>query len=687
MTVAEPEPEDAAQDTAVDELGGVRFADPLRWLEDESDEVEAWQLSQARRASAYARDWPRYGELKGLVERYLTERVGTVPAFGGGRWFHVHTPEGTSYPQVLVSEEAYGEGHVVADLADYQVGDNAPFVTWLSPSPDGRVLAMGVCTDGSEQNTIQLIDVASARPLDNAPTQVLHDGWTGGAAWLADSSGFYFLGLVGSVHDFRQAVFLHRLGAPSPVEPENVPGIGDDSDYTVVQVSKSGRWAVASHRLMNPIPVAVLDLAAPDSVWKPFITRAANTVAGQIVGDRYVAVTDVGAPRGRLVAIALDAPDPDDSTKWTELLPASETVLRSVHAVASHLYLLGFDSTYATLRVMGPDRDVVTLPLPGDGAIAQPGFPMMALASAGHPEEFIFSFSTFVSSWATYRHRPGAAELELLKPAEITLDAAVSDYWATSADGTRIPYHVLRAGSPSAVTPSPALMYAYGGFNVPLLPQYPSAGMAAFVVAGGVYVHVHLRGGGEFGRDWWEGGRMKNKQNCYADLFAVAEDLAARNITTCEQLALVGGSNGGLLCGNAVTQRPELWKAVVPRVPIADLIGACRYPYDEWCTRIEYADIEEPREVRRLARFSPYHLVEDGVSYPAVYVDAGATDPRCPPFHARKLAARLQAAQAGDAPILLHVWKNVGHGWATEESIALDQNTEWLAFAMKTLGF
>jgi prolyl oligopeptidase len=211
--------------------------------------------------------------------------------------------------------------------------------------------------------------------------------------------------------------------------------------------------------------------------------------------------------------------------------------------------------------------------------------------------------------------------------------------------------------------------------------------MAAFVAAGGVYVHAHLRGGAEFGREWWEGGRMKNKQNCYADLFAVAEDLAAQNITTCEQLALVGGSNGGLLSGNAVTRKPELWKAVVPRVPLLDLIGGCRDPYDLWATRIEYADIEEPEEARRLATFSPYHLVRDGVRYPAVFIDAGATDPRCPPWHARKFAARLQSAQAGEAPILLHVWKNVGHGWATEKSIALDQNTEWLAFVMKTLGF
>lgn len=686
MTIAEPYPVTRTED-AVDELAGVRFPDPYRWLEADSGEVDAWQETQARRATAFARDWPRYDEVRDLVERYMTERVGKVPAFGGGVWFREHRAPDRTHPQVIAADEPYGEGRVIADLADYQLGDNAPFVTWLSPSPDGRVLAMGVCIDGSEQNTIRLIEVSSARPIENAPAQVLHDGWTGGAAWLADSSGFYFVGLVGTVHDFRQAVFLHRLDAPPPTEPESVPGVEDTREYTVIQVSRDGRWAVAAHRIMNPVPVAVRDLSDPASEWKPFITDIRHTVAGRIVGDSYIAVTDVGAPRGRLVAIDLDAPDPNDRRTWTELIPASDAVLRSVYTAGDHLYVLGFDDTYARIRVIAPDGSAVELPLPGRGAIAEQPFPIMALATVGHPDEFVFSFSTLVSSWATYRHRPGAAQLELLKPADLVLDAVVSDHWATSLDGTRVPYHVLRPQSGPVSEPSPTLLYAYGGFNVPLLPGYPPAGMAAFVAAGGVYVHAHLRGGAEFGREWWEGGRMKHKQNCYADLFAIAEDLAAQNITTCDQLVLVGGSNGGLLSGNAVTRRPELWKAVVPRVPLLDLIGGCRDPYDLWAIRIEYADIEEPEEARRLATFSPYHLVRDGVSYPAVFIDAGATDPRCPPWHARKFAARLQSAQAGEAPILLHVWKNVGHGWATEKSIALDQNTEWLAFVMKTLGF
>jgi prolyl oligopeptidase len=206
--------------------------------------------------------------------------------------------------------------------------------------------------------------------------------------------------------------------------------------------------------------------------------------------------------------------------------------------------------------------------------------------------------------------------------------------------------------------------------------------MAAFVAAGGIFVHAHLRGGGELGRDWWEGGRFKNKQRGYEDLYAVAEDLKARGTTT---LAVTGGSNGGLMSGVALTQRPDLWQAVVPRVPIFDLVGACRENYARFAISVEFADVEDPEEVRRLLTFSPYHLATER-EYPAVFFDAGDTDPRCSPWHARKLAARMQAVQQGDAPVLLRVWENVGHGWATEKSVALEQSSEWLAFVCKHLG-
>jgi prolyl oligopeptidase len=261
----------------------------------------------------------------------------------------------------------------------------------------------------------------------------------------------------------------------------------------------------------------------------------------------------------------------------------------------------------------------------------------------------------------------------------------VEDRWAVSVDGTRVPYHLVRRADVSPDRPQPTLIYGYGGYNVALVPRFPGP-MAAFIAAGGVFVHAHLRGGGEFGLEWWQSGRMTGKQNGYDDLYAIAEDMIASGLCTPRTLAVTGGSNGGLLAGVALTQRPELWAVAVPRVPILDLIGACRDSYGRQAVMEEMANIDDPLELQRLTTFSPYHLVRRGVAYPAVFLDAGDTDPRCPPWHARKFAARLQAASAGNAPILLHVWENVGHGWATNKNVAEAEHTEWLAFTLRHLG-
>jgi len=439
--------------------------------------------------------------------------------------------------------------------------------------------------------------------------------------------------------------------------------------------------------MLNPIPVAVLDLAARKPQWRPFVTDAQGTVAGRVIGDRYVAVTDIGAPRGRVVGIPLDSSTPNDSASWEEIVPESEAVIRSVWPVRDHLYVTEFVDTYARVRMFTVDgRLAGEVPLPGLGAIAELPFPLMNASAPTDESCFLFGFSSLIASWGTYLHRPGANEIVTLVAPEVTLDeAVVEDHWAVSSDGTRIPYHVVRLTRATAELPRPTLMYAYGGFNAPWVPQFPGA-MAAFVAAGGLFVHCHLRGGGEFGLDWWSGGRLKNKQNCYRDLYAIAEDLIARGATRSDVLAVTGGSNGGLMAGVAAVQRPDLWCAVVPRVPLMDLIGACRDPYGRNAVSIDFGNPDDADEVRRLAGFSPYQMIEDGKAYPAVYIDAGDTDPRCPPWHARKFAARLQAAQAEDAPILVRIWSNVGHGWATAKDVEIEEHTEWLAFVMQQVG-
>jgi prolyl oligopeptidase len=434
-----------------------------------------------------------------------------------------------------------------------------------------------------------------------------------------------------------------------------------------------------ANRKPCPLAVATLGLSGEEPLrWRPFVTEVAGTLAGHIVGERYIAVTDVGAPRGRLVAIDLNDRNPNNPRRWQELVPQSDAVLRTVTE---------FVDTYSRVRIVDRSGRICGhVPLPGRSAINELPIPIMNLSPRGHPEEFVFAFSSLTISPGIYSHTPGETKLEVLREPKVRLkDAVVEDHTAISADGTRIPYRLVRRADVSASEPQPALLYGYGGFNVACSPQFPGP-MAAFVAAGGMYVHAHLRGGAEFGRDWWQGGRMTHKHNCYNDLYAIAEDLIRAKRSAPDRLAVTGASNGGLMAGVALTQRPDLWKVVVPRVPVLDLIGACREPYSRQYVSEEFAEIEKPDEVRRLASFSPYHLVRGRVRYPAVFLEAGDTDPRCPPWHARKFAARLQWATAGDAPILLHVWENAGHGPATQKGIAVTQSTEWLAFTLRHLG-
>jgi prolyl oligopeptidase len=682
---------------ATDVLAGRSYPDPYRALEDGSDPaVAAWQREQAARADAYVAGLSGVGELRESVDRFMAGGRGSVPRFAGGRWFRSARPSGRRAEpgdvHIVVAGEPFGDGRVVFESARHaDERGRTPVVSWVSPSPDGRLLAVGLCFDGSEANTIRVVDVASGRLLADRPPKVVMDNWLGGAQWLGDSSGFLYVALDGPAEAFELRVFRHDIGRPARPEPEPVPlaeGAGLDR-YIGVFVSRDGRWALVCQDLIRPRPVAVRDLSDAAGSWRPVRSDIEAAFAGEVVAGEYVAVTDHDAPRGRVVAAPLAemaASGRLDPASWRVVVPESDAVLGTAVPVGDRLYVTELVGTYARVRVF--DRggtELERVPLPGRGALAEPGFPLLNAVPRGHPEEFVFAFSSFTESWGTYRHLPGESAVETLAEPGARIEALVEDLWATSADGTRVPYHLVRRPDVPADVPRPTLIYAYGGYNRSLTPQFPRA-MAALVEAGGVFVHGHIRGGGEFGRDWWRGGNMRNKANGYADLFAIAEDLIARGRTSPDRLAVTGGSNGGHMAGVAVTRRPDLWCAAVPRVPVLDLVGACRHPYGRAAIAADIADPGDPEDVACLAAISPYHLVEDGVAYPAVFLDVGATDARCPAWHGRKFAARLQAATSSDRPVLLRVWDDVGHGWATPREVEVRQHTAWLAFVLDRLG-
>lgn len=673
-----------------DVLAGVAFDDPYRWLEQENEDVRQWDQAQARAASAWVREWPRFEQVRHTVAKFNHEprhgeQFRTLPRYCAEAWFRVQVASDGACDRVIVSGEPYGEGRMIFDAASERASGKA-FVSWISPSPDGKTLALGLCEDGSENNTMRLVDVATARLLDDPPPQKLMDNWTGGAQWLPDSSGFLFSGILDSATDFTQEIFLHTRSPAPPTTTRTDVAWTRAKDYRWVVVQPAARFALVMEGLLDPKAIAFASLTESPLRWRPFLSEVSGRIAGQLVGERYIAVTDVGAPRGRLVSVSLSSRDRNDVESWQELIAESDAVMLSVMIVGEHLYLTELIDTYARVRILGLDgRSHGEVPLPGRGALGSGwSSPMHSTVFRGHPGKFMFTFSTFIQSPGVFCHTPGEPRLETLRaPAAQLAEARVEDRWAVAADGTRIPYHIVYRAGLDRARPQPALIYGYGAYNYSLMPQFPGP-MAAVVEFDGIYVHAHLRGGGELGIDWWKAGHMASKQTSYDDLYAIAEDLIKSGITTSQLLAVTGKSGGGLMAGIALTQRPDLWRVVIPRVPLLDLIGACRGQYGRMAVSTEFADVEDPEDVRRLATLSPYHLVREGVSYPAVFIAAGASDPRCPPWHARKLAARLQAT--GNAFVLLHVWENAGHGAANDANLTVEEHSEWLAFTLRHLG-
>jgi len=397
-------------------------------------------------------------------------------------------------------------------------------------------------------------------------------------------------------------------------------------------------------------------------------------------------VTTDGAACGRLVSIPLATPT--DRSTWKELVPGSQNVLATLLVVDRHLVLIDLVDTWSRMRVFDTQGQLKgEIPLPGKGSLSTMQFAiwsMLDMASMGANGDVIFPFSSPVQSAALYKANVHTLKVEALTESLVMIDAQIHDYWAISADGARAPYHIIARSDIDLSKPQPTAMYGYGGFQAALIPGWSGTWMAAWVKAGGVLVHMHLRGGGELGPDMWHQGRLKYKQNSFNDVYAIAEDVIARGITTAAQLGVVGGSNGGVMATVVVVQRPELFRASIPQVPITDALARVHDPICAAST-LDYGDSNDPEMSEVLRAWSPYQNVKDGITYPALLLDAGKQDVRCPPWHVRKMAARLQLANNGSHPILMRLRDGVGHG-AKDVAGLHAQGTDWLTFFIDQLG-
>ncbi|MDT9599926.1 prolyl oligopeptidase family serine peptidase [Sphingosinicella rhizophila] len=662
-------------------VGGVTFEDRFAHLHEDTPEALEWQWARDRKAQEAAEASPNY---RPVYDRLfaLTDAGGhTVPRKRGGLWFG-HAKEGDDVV-LQVSETPRGKGRRLASqkaLAE-AAGGKLGMMTWFEPSPNGRYVAVAWGMDGDMTGTWSVFESATGRRVLDTPA-IAYSGARPG--WLPDESGFWL--------DGRTDQGLHRLRFVPVTEgsaerdeivlPESL--VESKHSGLTLHVSPDGRRGVAVTEPHEHVALVLIDLVSLEA--KPFVPQGyhGECDGSWIDGETYVARVNDGAPRGRVVAIP--AATSTDRSTWRELVPEGEGFIGWAGVIGNRLYV--GDLVDVSLRVRTFDLDgklIETLPLENPGSS-----PSMLLERAVRPGEALsFTHSSFTRSPVLFTHDPETGTLERHgEPANRLNDVVAEQRFATSKDGTNIPYFIVYRKNLDTSRPQPALVHGYGGFNISLLPTFPTM-FVPFIEAGGIFVQASLRGGAEYGKAWHDAGRLANKQNTFDDLEAVAKTLVAEGVSTHDQMAFMGGSNGGLLAGVAIVQQPSLWRAVVPTVPIFDMLEPLPdNPAIAGISAIFYEDYGNPSvpaDAASARLWSPYHNVADGIAYPAVYQVFGEKDLGCMPFHGRKFTARLDEANIGDRPIHLRIWRDTGHGVA-DPAKAAAWNAEWLAFVMDQLG-
>ena len=673
------------KDALVETHFGERIADPYRWLENDvrnDREVFAW----VERENALTRDYlarlPGRDRLASRIRQLLDyERFG-VPRKAGKRYFYTRNSGLQNQSVLQVRDRLNGPGRVLIDPNSWS-GDGATALDQWEPSQGGKLLAYSVQDGGSDWRIVRFVDVATGAVLPDQLNWVKFSQ----IAWVGSEGVLYSrFPARGTTPDFQsrnydQAVWFHRIGTPQSADELVYATPGQPELGHSARVTADGRWAIVTSSIgTDPrYAIHVIDLRKRRKAgWQlrqliGGFTHDWTLVDG--LGDIVWFVTNDGAPRYRLVMLDLSAKRPQP----LEVVPQRTAKLEAANVVGDRLVLSYLQD--ASTRAVVTDfagRPVRALALNGIGTAA--GFD----GRAGDPETF-FSFSSFNQpaaifrlDLATGRTTPFARPRLSFRPE----DYAVEQHFFTSRDGTRVPMFVVRKrAAAEAKTPLPTLLYGYGGFDISLTPGFSSPRMA-WLEAGGAFAMANLRGGGEYGSEWHDAGRLANKQNVFDDFIAAGEYLIAQGITRPGGLAIQGGSNGGLLVGAVVNQRPDLFAAANPDVGVMDMLRFDRFTAGRyWIDDYGRPDVEADWKVLRA--YSPYHNIRTGGTgpeYPAILVTTADTDDRVVPGHSFKYTAALQAANLGNRPQLIRIETRAGHGSGKPTDKVIDSGADVLAF-------
>ncbi|MET4426803.1 prolyl oligopeptidase family serine peptidase [Mycolicibacterium sp. 624] len=624
-------------------------------LSTDSPDSRAWQAERTAETLTALHAIDGYAEFGAAVLLYSDAARRWTPIRAGDLWFQQKLLDAhAELPVVTVRDAVDGEPRVLVDLNDHAVAGGPPISAgWVRPSPDGKVLAYSIAAEGTEVNEVFLVDVVSGQRLPDRVPWNVHMS----PSWLPDSTGFWCVSRETTADAVRMLVRRFILGEPASDWRAPLP---DSLLFPRPEVSRDGRWvAIAS----GNTEMRVDFLISEDLRVLPFLDSVPGAFRGVITDGAFYALTDNDAPRGRIVRIPLETPTHPDT--WTEILAETNNPITDFEIYGDTMVVASLRECSSALDLIDlKTRDRTAVPLPDRGGVGavleRASYPTLPAFIRG-TDEISFLYSDLATSPAIYRYLLDEHQLECLEAPSVTLeDLTVSYITAVSADGVQVPAHVIHRADLDLSRPHPTFLSGYGGFYVADLPAYIN-GHAAWVQAGGIHVLAHPRGGSEFGSDWWRDGRREKKQNTFNDFYAVAEKLIELGWTSSDHLAIYGASNGGLLTAVALTQRPDLWAAVVSDVPAIDLLNMDRNPLLYTICREEYGDATNPEERPWLQAIDPLANAK-AADYPATLVVAGANDPRCPASHARQLVDKVSTLQTGDAPILLRVHAEQGHG-------------------------
>ncbi|MDB4653116.1 prolyl oligopeptidase family serine peptidase [Akkermansiaceae bacterium] len=668
----------------VETLHGMKIRDPYRWLEElNSDQTAAWVKAQSSLTDSYLKALPGRDALNNhLTKLWNVERFG-IPVFKGGRYFFSKN-DGLQNQSVLYSTQSLDmEPKVLLDPNTLSK-DGTIALSSYEVSPDGRHLAYSISASGSDWVEWKVREISSGRDLSD------HLKWSkfSGASWAKDNKGFYYgrfptprEGEEMMAQNIHKKIYFHEIGKPQsedrlvyerPANPKQglYAWVTEDGKYLLIQISQG---TDTKNGLFYK------DLDTPDSKvveLLPDFDASYDFIAN--LGSKFIIQTDLDAPKQKVISIDLNAPAP---ANWKTIIPESKETLRSISHTGG-LFIANYlkDARTEIRRFNTDGSPLPSVKLPGLGTAS--GF-----GGKSDQNETFYYFTTFTSPGAVYRYDVAKNSSTLFKAPKTQFnpeDYESRQVFTTSKDGTKVPMFIVHKKGLKLDGTNPTLLYAYGGFNISLRPSYSPATIA-WMDLGGIYVMANLRGGGEYGEEWHEAGMKLEKQNVFDDFIACAEHLISKKYTSSEKLSIAGGSNGGLLVGACMVQRPELYGACLPAVGVMDMLRFHKFTIG-WAWQAEYGRPDDPTDFKNLLKYSPYHNLKPA-KYPATLVITSDHDDRVVPSHSYKFAAALQASQVDPAPTLIRIESKAGHGAGTPTSKRIEAVVDKYSFLAKSLGF